>query len=321
MPRTSKKARRAEAAFPAILPLTNDFVFKGVFGVRECAASLTAFLAALCPWLAAEDFGEIAFPDTRRKRRHRDDKESVLDVCVTLKSGRMIALEIQMLPFPGLCDRAQFYNAKMMVETLGKGMAYADLPEVITVFILGGGRLFGGPGYRHEYRMLDVATGAGLPNSQVLLFVELPKLPEESDGTALWLWLRLFGATTRDEMEAFVGKEPAMAEAAARILEMSADKRARLRAISREKWRRDREAVLHEAETALDRGRAVGRAEGRTEGREEGRTEGRTEGRAEGRTEERRAVARSMLRMKMPLADIARATGLSETEVKGLAKR
>jgi len=78
---------------------------------------------------------------------------------------------------------------------------------------------------------------------------------------------------------------------------MSADRRTRLRAISREKWRRDQEAILHDAETALDRGRAEGGAEKQAE------------------------IARRLLRMKMPLASIAKATGLSDAEIKRFARR
>ena len=198
----SKSAKKAVIVLPDIIPLTNEVMFKGSFGVKKCVESLTAFLIALCPWLPAEDFAKVTFPDTHRKRRHKDDKLSVLDICVTLTSGRMIAIEIQMVPFFALCNRAQFYNSKMMVETLEKGMTYAQLPEVITIFILVGKPFFtGSADYRHEYRMLNVKSPhVELPNSQVLLFVELANLPEVSDGSALWFWLRLFGVNTREEL-------------------------------------------------------------------------------------------------------------------------
>ena len=101
----------------------------------------------------------------------------------------------------------------------------------------------------------------------------------------------------REELEVLVKKEPAMTEVATKVLEMSADKSTRLRALSREKWRRDQEALAYDAETAHDRGRAEGEARGRAE------------------------VARSMLKSKMPVADIAKFTGLSEAAVKRLAAR
>ena len=308
-----------EVTLPAILPLTNDIVFKGTFGVPECARSLAAFLKALCPWLPWEDLESITLVDTRRKRRHPEDKECVLDVNVALKSGQAVAIEMQMYSSPVLTNRAQYYNARMMAETLAKGGQYGDIPRVVTVFILGE-RLFGGnPSYRHEYRLLDMVTKEELPNSQVILFLELPNLPLESDGTAAWLWLRLFGARTREELEAFVREEPAMSELAVRVLEMSSDKRARLMAISREKWRRDHSAILHEAKTAHSRGLAEGRveglAEGRVEGLAEGAAKGRVEGLAEGEAKGRVEVARRMLAKGLSAADITGLTGLTAAEV------
>jgi predicted transposase/invertase (TIGR01784 family) len=280
-----------------ILSLKNDFMFKGALGVRECKVSLTAFLRALCPRLPKEDFDEITFPDTHRKRRHKDDKECVLDVCVRLKSGRMIAIEIQLAPKPGACNRAQFINAKMMVEQLKKGDQYVDMPQVITIFILDHVLFKGKKKYRHEYLVMDSEDGDELPNSQIFLFIELPKVPKKSDGTAVWNWLRLFEVETPEELKALVKREPAMAETATKVLEMSANERNRLRAIGREIRQRDQEAILHEVRIS------------------------REVGRAEGRAEERQEFARRLLRKKMPLAEVASLTGLSEVEVKRLRAR
>jgi len=281
-----------EAALPPILPLTNDIVFKGAFGAPECQRSLAAFLQALCPWLPGEEFESIALPDTRRKRRHIEDKECVLDLTVTLKSGQTVAVEMQMYSSPFLANRAQYYGARMVSETLAKGGEYWEVPRVVTIFILGERLFRGSPSYRHEYRMLEVGSGAELPNSPVSMFFELAGLPAESDGTAAWLWLRLFGAGTREELEAFVREEPAMSELAVKVLEMSADKRARLLAISREKWRRDHSAILRAAETAHGRGREEGRAE----------------------------VVRRMLAKGLSTTDITGLTGLTAAEVERLRR-
>ena len=306
-PKSSKEDSEADGVLPAILPLTEDFMFRGSFGVEECLASLAAFLRAACPWLAAEEFGEITLPDTHRKRRHKFDKECVLDVHVRLKSGRMIAIEVQVVPIPGLLNRGQLVNAKMMVETLRKGGAYTELPQVITIYILGRKLFKGSPEYRHEYRILNVKSKEELPNSQVYLFFELPDVPSVSDGSAEWIWLRLFGARTPEELDALVEKEPAMQAVATKVLEMSGDERMRRLAFSRELWRRDQEAFLHEARTAHDRGLAEGEAKGRAKGRAEGKAEGKAE------------IARQLLKMKMPLVDIVIATGLSENEIRRLS--
>ncbi len=60
-------------------------------------------------------------------------------------------------------------------------------------------------------------------------------------------------------------------------------------------------------------------AEGRAEGLLEGRVEGLVKGQAEGETKKQAEIVCRMLDMKMPLADIASATGLSKADVERLA--
>ena len=60
------------------------------------------------------------------------------------------------------------------------------------------------------------------------------------------------------------------------------------------------------------------RIEGEKQGRAEGRAEGRSEGRAEGRAEGIMATARNLRQMGLPVADIAKATGLSAEEIEKL---
>jgi predicted transposase/invertase (TIGR01784 family) len=85
---------------------------------------------------------------------------------------------------------------------------------------------------------------------------------------------------------------PAIAEAWGAIKHLSADESARMVAESREKARMDMEAY---------------------------RETGRREGLREGRQEEKLGVAENLLRMKMPVDDVAKATGLPLDEVRRLA--
>jgi predicted transposase/invertase (TIGR01784 family) len=51
---------------------------------------------------------------------------------------------------------------------------------------------------------------------------------------------------------------------------------------------------------------------------DEGKAEGLLEGKAEGRLEEKRDVVRSARLMGLPVADIAKLTGLSEDDIRAL---
>ena len=62
-------------------------------------------------------------------------------------------------------------------------------------------------------------------------------------------------------------------------------------------------------------------AEARREGEQKGRREGKQEGKREGKYEEKLSITINMLRMGMDISLIAKATGLSETEVELLKKK
>ena len=66
------------------------------------------------------------------------------------------------------------------------------------------------------------------------------------------------------------------------------------------------------------KGIAEGRAEGIAEGRAEGRAEGITEGITRGITEERIRNARTMKEIGIPMEQIVKVTGLTETEIEEL---
>ena len=95
-----------------------------------------------------------------------------------------------------------------------------------------------------------------------------------------------------------------MAEAVARLKELSADERARMRADARDKWLWDQ---------------AARKRQYLKEGEERGLEKGLEKGRAEGKAEKQIEIACQLLEMKMSLADIVNATGLSTADVERLA--
>jgi hypothetical protein len=78
--------------------------------------------------------------------------------------------------------------------------------------------------------------------------LELPKLPPEEDGTALWDWLGFLKARKEEELMRLAEKSPQLKKAVTRLVELSADEQTRLLAESREKLQRDIVAREHAAE-------------------------------------------------------------------------
>ena len=69
--------------------------------------------------------------------------------------------------------------------------------------------------------------------------LELGKLPENSDGTALYDWAKFIDAETEEELDMLAERNPQVGKAAVILRELSADERARDMFERREKGRRD----------------------------------------------------------------------------------
>ena len=102
-----------------------------------------------------------------------------------------------------------------------------------------------------------------------------------------------------------VQRNPQIRKAAVKLVELSADERARDLIERREKGRRDAVAFANDA-------RAEGRAEGITEGIAEGIERGIAEGVAN--------VARNALKRGMSIDEVIDITGLTREEVEALSK-
>jgi len=270
-----------------IFPPKYDFMFKLVFGDKNCLDPLVAILQAILPWLPKDEFEGVTILEGQQKRLHQDGKQCVLDLCVRLTSGRMVNIEIQLLAMAGILNRMQFYNARMMVEQTKKGQPYKEIAQVVTILILEH-EMFADGEYHHEYRLVCRKTGLEFPGSQEVHVLELPKLSKENDGTDLWRWLRFLVTETYKEMRTLAKGDKVMAQAAAKVKQVSATQWKRHLAFRRDLEVRDQKARIQYGEE-------------------------------KGRAEERADVALRMLQMKMPLTDIVTVSGLSEADVKRLA--
>ena len=270
-----------------ILSPKNDFVFKQLFGDAKHTAPLEAFLQATLG-LPAEEFAGLSVGDPNLNREFEDDKLCVLDVRITTRSGRDVDVEIQVRPSDELCDRIQCYVARMVSEKVKIGGGYKGIPQSISIVIVDH-RLWEGDEqrYHHCFRLYDPEAERLYPNSMEIHTLELPKIPQASDGTALWKWLKFISSETREEFESLAGKDAVMTEALLKLLDMSVDLPTRRRAESRAKWLWDESARMRRS-------------------------------REEGEANKQAEIARRMMRMHMPVDVVAEATGLSETEVASL---
>ncbi|GHT95312.1 hypothetical protein AGMMS49545_18060 [Betaproteobacteria bacterium] len=269
-----------------VLSPRNDLVFKLLFGDEKDTSILTAFLKSVLD-LPAEDYHEVMIVDPHLKGEAPDDKQGILDVKVKTPTGKIIDIEIQIVEQPQMRERVVFYLARMVTEQIGKGEDYRNIKRSINILITDYVQIAENRSYHNCYRLYDQKTGSEFTDLLEVNTLELPKLPQEEDGTALWDWLEFLNARKEEELMKLAEKSPQLEKAVSRLVALSDDEQTRLRAESREKLQRD------------IRAREYAAAE-------------------KGREEERHAIARNLLNLGLSVDEIVRATGLLPDAIRTL---
>ena len=269
----------------------NDAMFKRIFGDERDTEPLVAFLQAVLD-LPPEDYAEVSLINPSLARERPEDKQGILDVRVRSASGTSIDIEIQLNNVSEIRERIIYYLSRMVTDQIGSGDEYQNIKRSICILITDFALVRENAAYHNKYRLYDPRTGSEFSNLLEVNTLELPKLPQEGDGTLLWDWLKFVGARKKEELEMLAEKNPQVGKAIGKLVELNEDERARMLADSREKLRRDIVSIKRLAER---------------------------EGRATGREEERLAIARNAIQQNLPVDVIMALTGLSRETIQSLA--
>lgn len=192
-------------------------------------------------------------------RKHRRQKQGILDVALILNDDTRIDIELQ-IRFQKFWDRRSlFYLAKLYTEDLRVGQEYDRLRKCITINILDF-KMLQGEEYHSVYTLRD-RNGRELTDLFEIHIIELAKELKGTD--AVNDWIRLFNAENLEEMDMIKTKNAGIREAMEVMRNMSLGRRLRLIHEARLKEKRDRWA---QDEYVKDLGRAEGRAMERVEG-------------------------------------------------------
>ncbi len=179
-----------------------------------------------------------------------------------------------------------------LLASLSEGDKYPELKKCVTINILNYGFLKNEQ-YHNVFHLREDRTGIPLIDDIEVHFLELPKLDERSvpseGGLINWL-LFLKGADT-SQWEVLKMNEPGLEKAMDTLQYLSQDSDARRLYEARQKY-------LHDEASMVEGAKSAGIAEGVNKGKRE--------------------VARNLLAMGMDYAAVAKATGLSESEIKSL---
>jgi len=224
-----------------ILPPTDDWIFKLLFGDERNKSMLVALLSSFLE-LPKEEY-EIIFLDASLKPETDDDKLGIVDVKVRTKTGKIINIEIQVNPVKNIGKRLSFYKSKLIVEQIGKGELYNVIQRVICICITSYELFPGIKDYLNNFKFYNPSNGFFFEEiPEEIYTLELAKGPSQNDGNAVWEWLQFLRARRKEEFEMIAERNPEIRKAVDTLYELSADEDVRLEYERRQKAWRDRQS-------------------------------------------------------------------------------
>ena len=294
-----------------------DLTFKKVFG--EHPDLVISLLNALLPLKKGEEIQSVEYLTPFHAPDNLFFNENVVNVRCTNNNGSHFFVQIQTFWAPSFSLHVKPNSSKAYISKLGKriGMNYQEpvfslnlVREIVDADV---------DNYYHFYDIVQDDLTERIIDNFHLVFVELPKFTPHTmnEKKMQVLWLRYL-----TEIDGYMETVPQELldnpeiNKAMEVVEESAFSPEQLLGYDKF-WDLIRtETTLYNS--GVRQGREECEAIGLEKGREEGRAEGREEGRAEGRKEGLRQTARNLKSMSLGIADIQKATGLSEEEIRDL---
>ena len=268
------------------LPVKYDVIFRLFFADERNAGDLIALLKSILN-LEEDDYHDIEIADPYLLPEYVGDKSAIIDVKLHTKSRKVIHIEIQLKVTEAMRERIVFYDAKLITEQIGVSEKYDKIKKVISIIITDERLIPVSPRYRHRFTFYDPDAGVEFTDLIEIHTIKLQKLPENTDGTALYDWAKFIAAETEEELDMVAQRNPQIERAAVKLRALSTDERARDMFERREKGQRDLAMWTDEAER-------------------------------KGRDEERIEFARKMLKRNRPINEIMEDTGFSKAYIDSL---
>ena len=261
------------------LPLTNDYVFKRVFGKKGNENILKDLLEAILD-IKIEKV-EVQNPEIPKEAI--EDKLSVLDIKAELNKNTIVDIEMQVVDEKNIEERSVVYLSKNTSGQLQTGEQYINLKKSIVINLLNFNH-YKRNSYHHvakmkfdkskenEYVEMGYKEEEEVATEKIEMhFIELPKFKKKNPGVEnkieQWLW----------------------------IDEMSMNKEERELYEARLKGEFNYNTAIHIA-----------------------KEEGKELGEKLGEKKKQLEIAKKLLSKKMPIEEIIEITGLSEDEIKNI---
>ena len=270
------------------LNLTNDFVFKKVFGKKGNESILKDLLEAI---LKIKIKKIELQTEVELERELIDDKTGVLDIEATIDDNTIIDIEMQMRNQYNMKERSLFYWAGLYYTGLKKKGEYKENKRVITINIVNFDMFKEGP-YHEKIELRREYKNILLTNKLEIHFIQLSKFlkeGQEEKDKKMWQWLTFICNKNRKEVERVMKENKEIEKANEELEYLTGDDAVRRIAFLREKAERDYISNMSGA-------------------REEGAKKAKIE------------IAKAMLAEGMEKEKIIKITGLTEEEMEEIIK-
>ena len=297
--------------------LTNDYMFKRVFGSEECKDILIAFLNRI---VGNGDIDDVSFQNTEHLGPTADDRRAVFDIAVRTKSGEEYIIEMQLAQQEYFRDRALFYasypimnQAVLTKEEFRK--THSDegvfrwnfcLKPVrfiaVVNFPMAHNSKWDESSYFSSYRLREDESGELLHDKLQFIFLELARFDKREDELETYCekWMCLFKNMShlRERPKVFYEKEFDRLFEMAELCNFTSDEYYDYQ---------NSQKMIYDYENTIDFAK------------KQGRTEGLAEGLEKGREDKSQEIARNLLSMGLSVEQIVNATGLTEEQIRSLA--
>ena len=270
------------------LNLTNDFVFKKVFGKKGNESILKDLLEAI---LKIKIKKIELQTEVELEKELIDDKTGVLDIEATIDDNTIIDIEMQMRNQYNMKERSLFYWAGLYYTALKKKGEYKENKRVITINIVNFDMFKEGP-YHEKIELRREYKNILLTNKLEIHFIQLSKFlkeGQEEKDKKMWQWLTFICNKNRKEVERVMKENKEIEKANEELEYLTGDDAVRRIAFLREKAERDYISNMSGA-------------------REEGAKKAKIE------------IAKAMLAEGMEKEKIIKITGLTEEEMEEIIK-
>ena len=292
-----------------MLPLSNDFVFKRIFGKNGNERILKSLLEAILEIKIQKI--EIQNPEIPKETI--EEKLSILDIKAEINDDTLIDIELQVGNTTAIERRLIVYNSKLISSNIKISNNYSNAKNSVVICILNDNII-----KRNSYLSLAMLqfektediryVDMGYETEDLYLsdmvkyyIIELPKFKQKKPKVAdlLEKWLYVIGGD--QEMIEKCKKENAEIKEAIEQLEvMSADEKERELYEIRERSRLTYNTEINEA---------------KKQGLEEGKKIGIEQGLEQGKDKEKKAIAKKMKDQGMDVTLIQTLTGLTKKEI------